>query len=82
LGVFAEIMQENSALTQKIQGEAGFQGLHGRSGVFVAQSVWTGAIRALCLVFGLTIGWILLFDPAVLRGLAIYQPSQHPAQHL
>ncbi|HTP77220.1 MAG TPA: hypothetical protein VMJ73_09595 [Rhizomicrobium sp.] len=75
-------MQENRILTAKNQVGTDLRPVTGRPDFFVAQSAWSGAVRALCLVFGLTIGWILLFDPAVLQGLSAYHPGTHSAPHL
>lgn len=43
----------------------------GRTGSIVATSAWSGGLRTLCLVFGLTLGWIVLFDPSLVSGLSI-----------
>lgn len=38
----------------------------------VASSAWSGAIRTLCVVFSLTVGWIVFFDPSLVGGLSFH----------
>ena len=39
----------------------------------VASSAWSGGLRTLCLVFGLTLGWIMIFDPSLVSGLSLHK---------
>ena len=75
-------MQRNSVLTQKIVAKSGLRPRSGDSELSVAQSAWSGAFRAICLIFGLTIGWILLFDPAVVHDTSLHGAAPHARGHL
>ena len=76
------MMQENSILTQKTATNAGFRTWPDENGISVDQSAWSGAIRAICLVFGLTLGWILIFDPGVVRELSAVRAAPHISPHM
>jgi hypothetical protein len=75
-------MQKNSILTQKTATNTGFRSWADGSNISVVQSAWSGAIRAICLVFGLTLGWILIFDPGVVHELSAVRAAPHTSPHL
>jgi hypothetical protein len=75
-------MQKNSMLTPKTVAQTGPRAWSGKSEFSVVQSVWFGGFRAICLILGLTIGWIVLVDPAVLHDLSFFRATPHAGPHL
>jgi hypothetical protein len=65
-------MQSIRLLTKQSQFGSGLQAVTLASEPIVAPSARSSALRALCLVFSLTLGWIVLFDPSLVSGLSFH----------
>jgi hypothetical protein len=65
-------MQFIRPLTKESQIATGSPGHEQVAGPFVASRAWSSGLRTLGLMLSLTLGWIVLFDPSLVRGVSLH----------